>query len=73
MKKTTIIALVLGILVIISVVQSFQLYGLKEKIADGELSLSSSSSSTGLATSSGKETGSLPANLQNLPEMVGGC
>ena len=35
MKQTTIVAIVLGVLVIVSAVQSFQLSKLKEKIAGG--------------------------------------
>jgi len=76
MKQTTIVAIVLGVLVIVSAVQSFQLSKLKEKVASGQLSLGSStgssSSGTNVASGSGK-TGALPDNIKNLPQMVGGC
>lgn len=76
MKTTTIVALILGILVLISVVQAFQLNGLKSKVIEGQLSVGSSSTKTTVAASSGsssKSTASLPASVKNLPKMVGGC
>ncbi len=76
MKTTTIVAVILGILVLISVVQAFQLNSLKSKVEDGQLSVGSSSSKTTVATSSGdssKKTASLPTSIKNLPTMVGGC
>jgi len=79
MKATTIVAVILGILVLISVVQAFQLNSLKTKIKEGQLSVGSSSSkTTPLASSggSGKPAGSpasLPSSVKDLPQMVGGC
>ncbi len=76
MKTTTIVAIILGVLVLISVVQAFQLNGLKTKVAEGQLSVGSSDSKTTVATSSGssgKSTASLPSSVKNLPQMVGGC
>lgn len=75
MKTTTIVAVILGILVLISVVQAFQLNSLKDKIAGGQLEIKSSSSKTPIASSgdSGKKTASLPTSIKNLPKMVGGC
>ena len=76
MKTTTIVAIILGVLVLISVVQAFQLNGLKEKIAGGQLSVSSSGNNAGTSASSGsssKKTAALPSSIKNLPQMVGGC
>ncbi len=76
MKSTTIVAIILGVLVLISVVQAFQLNSLKNKVVEGSLSVGSSGSKTVVATSSGdsgKTTASLPASVKNLPQMVGGC
>ena len=75
MKQTTIIAVVLGVLVLISVVQAFQLNSFKEKVAEGQVSLKSSSSSTSAASAGGssKRTVSLPSSVKDLPQMVGGC
>ena len=75
MKTTTIVAVILGVLVLVSVVQAFQLNGLKEKVTDGQLSIKSASSTTPVASSgsSGKKTASLPSSIKNLPQMVGGC
>lgn len=75
MKTTTIVAIILGVLVLISIVQAFQLNGLKEKIANGQLTVGSSSSSAPATTSAGagKKTAALPSSVKNLPQMVGGC
>ncbi len=68
MNKNVVIAIVLGALVLIAGIQAFQLFSLKEKLGSGQVS-------TSAATASGGGGGSpqLPSNLQELPEMVGGC
>lgn len=77
MKSSTIVAIVLGLLVVLSMVQAFQLNNLKSKVADGELSIGGSTTtharSSPSPSSSGHSTGELPASIQNLPTMVGGC
>ncbi len=75
MKQTTIIAIILGLLIVISAVQAVQLVGLKTKIASGQLSANSgsSSSTTPLASGSAKSPAAVPASVNNLPDMVGGC
>jgi regulatory protein YycH of two-component signal transduction system YycFG len=75
MKQTTIVAVILAVLVLISVVQAFQLNSLKAKVSDGQLSVGSSSGKTPVASSgdSGKKTASLPSSIKDLPTMVGGC
>ncbi|RMF55128.1 hypothetical protein D6745_03090 [Candidatus Woesearchaeota archaeon] len=73
-RKATFVAIILGLLVIISVVQAFQLNSLKEKVAEGEMKISSASSTTSAAAgSSGRQTASLPSSIKDLPQMVGGC
>ncbi len=67
MNKNVVIAIVLGALVLIAGVQAFQLFSLKTKLASGEIS-------TAAPTQSGASgSPQLPSNLQNLPNMVGGC
>ncbi len=75
MEKTKIVAVILGVLVLISIVQAFQLSDLKEKISDGQLSVKSARGATPAASSgsSGKTTASLPSSVKDLPQMVGGC
>jgi len=73
MKQTTIVAVVLGLLVVLSAFQAFQLTSLKAKVTDGELSVNTGSSTTTTQTGSQTTTSALPDNLKNLPEMVGGC
>ena len=67
MDKHVVIAIVLGALVLIAGVQAFQLFTLKNKIAEGRLG-------SAVPTQSGASSNpQLPNNLQNLPSMVGGC
>ena len=74
MEKKTIIAVILGVLVIISAIQAFQLNGLKEKISEGQLKVSSSGGKVSTASSGeDKKTTALPSSVKNLPQMVGGC
>lgn len=76
MKTTTIVAIILGVLVLITIVQAFQLSSLKKNVAEGKLSVGSSSGRTTPTTSSGdsgKQTASLPTSVKDLPQMVGGC
>jgi hypothetical protein len=73
MEQKTIIGLILGILVLVSLVQAFQLNGLKEKINSGTLKVSAASSASPVTASSGKTVGSVPASVKELPQMVGGC
>ncbi|MBI4453669.1 hypothetical protein HY636_03420 [Candidatus Woesearchaeota archaeon] len=76
MEKRTIMAIVLGLLVVVSLVQAFQLNGLKNKITDSQLKMSSNSGSTSTSVASGdgsKKTAALPSNIKELPQMVGGC
>ncbi len=70
MDKNVIIAIVLGVLVLVSVVQAFQLNTLKEKVSEGKLTIGKTSSSVSTGSGSGA---SIPSNIQDLPSMVGGC
>jgi hypothetical protein len=72
MDKNVMMAVVLGLLLVVSVVQAFQLSALKEKVASGALSGARVSAPVASGASSGGNP-SLPANIQNLPSMVGGC
>jgi hypothetical protein len=65
-KKLVIITIALGLLVILSGVQSFELVNLKEMVSDENINFASGSG----PSSSGS---SLSENLANLPTMVGGC
>ena len=70
MKQTTIIAIVLAVLLLVSGVQAYQLTSLKSKINDGQLAVSSAKSATPLASSGGS---GVPESIKDLPSMVGGC
>ena len=75
MNKSTIIAIILGLLVLVSVVQAVQLSSIKSKLVDGGklISQSSGTLTTVASGSTGKKTSDLPASVKELPQMVGGC
>ena len=74
MNKQLIISIVLGVLILISVVQAFQLNGLRGKIAEGDFTVGTKSTSTPVASGGGSSGGgAIPANINDLPQMVGGC
>ena len=71
--KTIVMMVMLGLLVLVSLVQAVELMGLKEKLSDETLTVSSSSAKTAVGTSAGSGSGALSKNLESLPSMVGGC
>ena len=74
MEKDTMIAILLGVLVLVSVVQAVELTNMKSGIEDGTITLGAKSTSTALGSSNtGSGAAVVPSNLQNLPDMVGGC
>ncbi len=70
MNKNIIISVVLGVLILISVVQLVQLNSLKEKSGTVSVPVASQSSSSSSSSGGNKP---VPGNLNNLPDMVGGC
>ena len=74
MEKNTIVLLVLGVLVLVALAQAFQLNGLKDKIAGGAIATAvSGSHGAASQAGSGSQQVKMPSNLDNLPQMVGGC
>ncbi len=69
MNKNIIISVVLGVLILISVVQLVQLNSLKEKSGVSSVPITTQGSSS----SSSGGSNPIPGNLNNLPDMVGGC
>lgn len=67
MEQKTIVTIILGVLVLIAAVQAYQFSELKTKLAGGSVPVATVS-----APSSGNAP-QVPSNLQNLPQMVGGC
>ncbi|MEK6837477.1 MAG: hypothetical protein AABX69_02395 [Nanoarchaeota archaeon] len=75
-----ILPVVLIALVLVSAVQAFQLNSLKEKLAEGKISVSAgskgpvSSSSTGSGSAvASSGSGGASSSIADLPTMVGGC
>jgi len=67
-QKTTIIVVVIALLVVFAGVQMYQINSLKSTLTGGVAA--QTVAPQGGHTSGG---GSTPANIQNLPSMVGGC
>ncbi|MEM3127008.1 MAG: hypothetical protein QW331_02990 [Candidatus Woesearchaeota archaeon] len=67
-QKTTIIVIVIAVLVVFAGVQMYQINSLKNTLSGGVTTQT-------IAPQSGAAGGgaSVPANIQNLPSMVGGC
>lgn len=73
MDQKIVISIILGVLVIISAVQAFQLYTLKEKVSTSGLKTGGSSVPI-VAGSAGSAGGAgVPSSAGGLPQMVGGC
>ena len=70
--KLWVMAIVLGLLIIVTGIQSMELVGLKDKL-NNEVSTLTVSGGSAPTVSTGQSSGSLANNLQNLPTMVGGC
>ncbi len=66
--KEIILLAVIGLLVITAAIQTVQLV----KLSSSEVGVSSSSSSSSVPSQAGSSS-SAPANLDDLPSMVGGC
>lgn len=73
MEKETIVAVVLGVLVLFAVVQAFQLSGLKNAVSGGATVNTASAPAPAPQAQQGGQGPSLPPSLQSLPDMVGGC
>ena len=67
-NKFIVMAVLLGLLIVIAGVQAVELVNIKSQVNSGFLVSASSGSST-----NGDVGSTLKNNLQNLPEMVGGC
>ncbi len=76
MKQTTIMAIALVVLLLITAVQALQLRGLKVALDEGKMTIGGARGKvtpTASSGGSGGSAGSLPSSIQNLPSMVGGC
>ncbi len=75
MKKNTLVAIVLALVIIVSAVQAFQLTALKAKVSSGGASIGSGATAAptaaGTSASSGGKT--VASSIAELPSMVGGC
>ncbi|MBI4450953.1 hypothetical protein HY642_03185 [Candidatus Woesearchaeota archaeon] len=79
MNKSVILAVVLGALVVISVIQAIQLSGLKGKLEAGGVTAKvtapaqTTTQATAPQASAPSSDVKVPASVKNLPQMVGGC
>ena len=72
-KKMIVMMVLVGVLVLVSAVQTVELMQLKGKLSDESLTLGKAAQKTSIGSSGGASGGSLSKNLENLPSMVGGC
>ena len=74
MEKNTVVTIVLTAVVVISLFQAFQISGMDKSTPSGA-AVQTIAQQTPIAQQPASSGGSapLPANLQNLPSMVGGC
>ncbi len=79
MNTNLLLTLLVGAMVLVSVLQTFQLVGLGSALQSGGVALKTGASAVGAAVagasaSSGAAASSLPSGGgSDLPEMVGGC
>ncbi|HLD80768.1 MAG TPA: hypothetical protein VJA40_02090 [archaeon] len=71
LNRELVLTILLGVLVVVSAVQAYQLIGLSDKIATGEVAVSKLKAAGASAGSGGSST--LAQSLANLPTQVGGC
>ncbi|NOZ81341.1 MAG: hypothetical protein GXP63_06750 [DPANN group archaeon] len=72
MKQATIVAIVLGVLVLISAVQAVQLNSLRDSIKKESLVIDQAPAKQ-TSSSGTKRTTAVPSSIKDLPTMVGGC
>ncbi len=76
MDRKVIVSIALGLLVVISAVQTLQLAEVEAKVSNASFSTVESSTQAAPAASSGSSSGggnTVAADIANLPSMVGGC
>ncbi len=74
LDKNAIVIGVLVILILFTIIQAFQLNGIKSDIKNSDIGGTSKAGVSSTASKSGSSSsGGVPTNLQNLPGMVGGC
>ncbi len=74
MNKNAIVVGILVLLVLVLVVQTFQILEMKSNVKEMEVTGNSVQTTTSSSTTSSSDSDSgVPTNLQNLPGMVGGC
>lgn len=69
--KFVVMAVLLGLLIVVAGVQAMELVSLKSKLSGDMNALAAGNGKT--STGSGSSSSALKKNLQNLPQMVGGC
>ena len=67
-QKTIILIVVVGVLVMFGAVQMYQINSLRDSLSGGI-----ATQTVATQQGAGAGAGNVPANIQNLPSMVGGC
>lgn len=71
MEKEMLLTILLGLLVLVSAVQAYQIMGLKDSGVTGAATGATPNAAQGSQPAG--SGASLPSGLQNAPDMVGGC
>lgn len=73
MEKEMLLTIILGLLVLVSAVQAYQIIGLKNSgYTAGSPATGTEAASRQSSAPQGSGSG-VPTSLQNVPDMVGGC
>lgn len=73
MKSENLLTILLGILVLVSAVQAYQLVSINDALSSGTVSVGAPSAQYSSGTQSPASGSSASSSLQNAPNMVGGC
>ncbi len=71
-NQILILTILLSVFVVLSTIQAVQITSISNKIEAQGFTLGSSNDAT-YSSGSSKPSSSIPANIQELPQMVGGC
>jgi hypothetical protein len=72
-NQTLILAIILGIFVFLSAIQAVQITSISQKIGSEGFVLGDSKQTSYGSTPSPSSKTNIPENIQELPQMVGGC
>ena len=73
MDKTTILTVLVGAMVLVSALQTIQLFGLSNALSNAQVGGAPVVKAAGTTTAKAPAAAGANTSLKNLPSMVGGC